>query len=295
MGKIFFKEKEILENNLTKSHVELAILSKISRDGCVSIRWETVNLDDLTKEELLKNPNNHLSCVGRYNMFLYRIKCLKKVFGEKIIIENSENMEEILNFSVKGKYKNYKESATNPKNSEESKIEAEVYNDYEQKDYKYLELLSIRKEGNLFRQVSVGLNKKPIKKPKKEDKIFINGSSCIDLVHFDKINKVISIYELKRPGISGGYGILSELFFYSMYVKDIILGNIKLDCCNEEERSFFEDACIHSYQIKSYFLVQNDINNNVADCVTLLNTYMNDKNLNIKFGTIAYGNGIKEI
>lgn len=73
----------------------------------------------------------------------------------------------------------------------------------------------------LYNQLPVGLFKSCIAKA---NRIFPSSNAMIDIWGLNKGKKELHIFELKEP-YENSVGIYSELFFYSMFEKDIINGN----------------------------------------------------------------------
>ncbi len=168
-----------------------------------------------------------------YQRFLYRVKKFSTIFPEWFVLdENARNrikksrihfINESLQTNVQAKYvinTPDEDRSITPKCSEtdfyklsENDLEVIITNKYKEDICKIADL------GYISRQLPIGVfeNKK-----KEGNEIFTAKHSAIDIWGITR-DKYLSIFELKKPGNKNTkVGIISELFFYSMVMSDLI-------------------------------------------------------------------------
>ena len=87
------------------------------------------------------------------------------------------------------------------------------------------------------RQFPVGLFKNKVSRA---TKVFTGGKSAIDLVGINEKTNCLWVFELKAEG-NQRMGIVSELFFYVVFMRDVIKGNFK----HEDDQRIFDGRLHH--------------------------------------------------
>ena len=207
-----------------------------------------------------------------YNRFVYRVIRFEQMFDWfSVAVSNKKELsdfeKELTNLVVNTPLS--ESSKTSDKSSKEAQIE------YNQQNKEYLkgrfQLQCIN------HQLPVGV--------KKDNKSFFTGrASAIDIWGIDK-QDILNIFELKHN--NSKVGIISELFFYSVAMHDLLITNQinpppKIMKFRNAEFLYGIDA-IPIKGIKSYFLFD-ELHPMVVGTTNLLNT----NNFGIKFFNVKY-------
>lgn len=165
----------------------------------------------------VEKPSN--DCLGR---FLYRILKFKEQYGEwfelsDILKGYKDNFISYL--SGEHEFKNNVPGGEAETNEDklwnkglEKYVEWKFCTDNELKE----NILGLAKDTVIDRQLPVGLYEDEVKK---DNVVFTGRSAAIDFWTLDDKEKAINVYELKTK--SKMVGILTEIFFYSNYVRDV--------------------------------------------------------------------------
>lgn len=185
----------------------LVIRAHIPSISLVSLEWEAPSDID--------GPH--------YQRFLYRVDRFTKIFKEWFVCKNSyKDHLKICNDQTRGFYKlnvPTKERTNIPlsvKKWSERWLERSLVANGEPQD-------ELRKKTNikvLGNQLPVGVFRGEVSR---RTAVFTGQASAIDLWGVNAKGDELSLFELKKPGNSK-VGVLSELFFYAMVMKDVIDG-----------------------------------------------------------------------
>lgn len=188
---------------------------------------------------------------AHYQRFLYRVEKFNKLYNwfeidqecSKYLSDLKVNSSDLLILNIpKSKSKPPENLAGNPSKMTENKLEWYIH----ESD------LFTRKYGlvKLKRQLPVGLF---YEKVNSDNYIFTGQSSAIDLWGIDN-NNAVNIFELKKFD-NKPIGIISELFFYTMVIYDLIQKRFLL---SKESNTIFPDRgdpgeIVNKSSIKSFF------------------------------------------
>jgi len=159
---------------------------------------------------------------GHYQRFLYRVTWFARLFTSwfRVAQECRANLNgsKVSEFKGSSFVNTAKGAPTCPhKSSKEAKLE------------KYLAdsgwMASTFALNTVGRQFPVGLFKDTVSATMK---VFTGGKSAIDLVGINEKTKCLWVFELKAGG-NQPMGIVSELFFYVAFMRDVIDGNFKYE------------------------------------------------------------------
>lgn len=291
---IINKEKSVVSNMQTnESSFEGWILVfktniKKYKNSKFSLKWK--------KPSNVNDPH--------YQRFLYRVKKFSEIFSDWFYIDHeSEKMLQdskihFVNKSDKNKPSIYILNTPSKERSNELSNPKVNFNKTSEHDlevlfvtnYKY-GLCEKAELSSIYRQLPIGVFKEKVSK---FTAIFTGQHSAIDIWGISNDKKTLSIFELKKPK-NKAVGIVSELFFYSMVVKDILCERFKI---NPEDNNSkisdiiaLKDALKHTRYIKAYFLVKEMHPLINMDVIELLND-ANIKN-NISFHIIYYDEKLK--
>lgn len=226
-----------------------------------------------------------------YQRFLYRVKKFSELFDwfeiDKSIKDSMKSLEidnhnrYVINVATKDRLKSWEKHNTIEigdiiKTESENKVEA-----YMMLNCKDIIIKSIEfQDFKLFsRQLPVGLFKQ-IKS--NETKIFTGSHSAIDL--FGVNNESLCIFELKINNIA--VGIISELFFYTMFMRD--MQDKKFEYFNDKNRMDYYDGLIRTKKIEAFMLVDELHPLIRKEMIFMLNTALKSKYSNIVLGLIRY-------
>lgn len=293
---IIDKEKSVVSNMQTnESAFEgwiLALKTNIKeyKNSKFYLKWE----------EPLKVDDPH------YQRFLYRVKKFSEMFSDWFYIHNESKellcrskIHFVNNKSNKDKPSIYVLNTPSKERSNElsnQKVGSDMTSEHDLEVLfitKYKDgLLKKAKLSKLYRQLPIGVFEGKVSKG---NAIFTGQHSAIDIWGISDDKKTLSIFELKKPE-NRAVGIVSELIFYSMVVKDILSERFiinPVDNNNSKIRDIIalKEALQHTKYIKAYFLVKDMHPLIKMDVIELLND-ANIKN-NISFDIISYDKDFK--
>ena len=248
--------KEII--NLEMNYA--GIINDMQKDAAAFEAWSLLgkargykkvflDLDKNCSEEKIVKENK----LEHYNRFLYRVMCFKKLFTWFEISDELQNR--VNNFY--NKYLNNKKLAHNVPNVPKEKSnstritknisENDMENFFEKNTKETNKVLGIESK-QYFSQLPVGLffDKKPYGK----HRIFTGGKSAIDL--WSITDNVLNIIELKIK-TNTRIGVLSEIFFYTCFARDVFMKNIKP--FNETDIRGF-DKIKDIKKVRAYILIE---------------------------------------
>ncbi|PIQ13112.1 MAG: hypothetical protein COW70_06435 [Hydrogenophilales bacterium CG18_big_fil_WC_8_21_14_2_50_58_12] len=179
--------------------------------GNVQLKWDVPEMLD---EDVVKKSH--------YQRFLYRVTWFEKLFGSWFKVA-PECVEHLKASKVIGESKvaplrvnaAKKPNSVPDARSKESRLEEYLAEGW------LAETFALNKVG---RQFPVGLFENTISQ---KTSIFAGGKSAIDLVGIEDKAKRLWVFELKAEG-NESMGIISELFFYVLFMRDVILGAFEL-------------------------------------------------------------------
>jgi hypothetical protein len=151
---------------------------------------------------------------GHYQRFLYRVSNFQKYYGDWFSIADGRKIDlEALQIRENEKYAlnaptNSDNRINNADHSPENFIENTIIKNQP------CELRGMFNIATLRRQLPVGVFRKSVNR---ENAIFTHGKSAVDIWGISANDLVI--FELKAPG-NEKIGVISELFFYAMVMKD---------------------------------------------------------------------------
>lgn len=210
-----------------------------------------------------------------YQRFLFRIKCFIKFFSPNISLSE----EAILNLNDLRLSDNeifHTNESTGTKRNLITKSILTTEHDYELFFYNNNNIFqtilnTTTSTHKFFRQFPIGLFKH---KKATKNAVFTHKKSAIDLISCD--TESLNIYELKKPK-NKSIGIISELFFYTIFMMNIVDGKFVLP-----KGSSFNFSDIK--RISSFMLVeQNDLHPLID--IELINII---KSKELNFGVIFY-------
>lgn len=262
--------------------------SHISIDK-IKLSWQIQNENDWKDEN-----NKSKSGVSKthYNRFLYRVAKFAELFDwfsidsalkdeiyviEKVFSKSGE-FNEGLAINVIEKQRNVPQ--LNGKNEREVVAEYNIAND-DKFSIPFKEKFAIDK---IERQIPAGLFSGG--EAKDTNRIFTGGASAIDLIGIDTANNIAKIFELKLDNNSK-VGVISELFFYSCFIKDFIENrfNIAKNKKPRDKSNEFYNCLLACEKIESYILSASKKHILIHDDVLkqLSEAFAKNKGLKIEF------------
>ncbi len=227
---------------------------------------------------------------GHVNRFLYRALRFSQQYKEWFSL--SENLKAQVQ-----KFEEYLYNNTFINNSPEDDKETKEENGYITE--KFVEKLIekqigtnekwknlVDSDGKIFRQLPVGLFKyNGNNVVENKDRIFTGGSSAIDLWSC-KDEDIINIFELKYDNRM--IGIITEIFFYCNYVRDMYCKNgmIKFKC-NKGSLRGYDRICKKNFKAIKGFMLYDDGKLHPLITSDLIKN-MNENKAKIEYAKIAY-------
>jgi hypothetical protein len=151
---------------------------------------------------------------GHYQRFLYRVSHFQKYYGDWFSIANARKID-LDALQIKENVKYALNAPTNSDNRiNDSDHSAENFIENKIITNQPCELRGIFNITTLRRQLPVGVFCKSVNR---ENAIFTHGKSAVDIWGIAENDLVI--FELKAPG-NAKIGVISEIFFYAMVMKD---------------------------------------------------------------------------
>lgn len=232
---------------------------------------------------------------GHYQRFLYRLFHFKQIF-DCIELPSGWETKSKLSF-INRSDSNDKYLINEPKKAAEKiaeKSEAKLERDFKNNKDKFSISLNLDLD-NLDQQLPVGIFAKEIAK---NNAVFTGGRSGIDLWGFSSARETLHIFELKCADKNMHAGILSELFFYTMVIRDLIEGNFHYapapkEC--EACRGSLRKTLSNVQKIRAWFLVEKIHPLLSRELVQDLNKRLNRRDSGagdrIKIGWIKFASG----
>jgi len=221
-----------------------------------------------------------------YQRFLYRVSKFKELFSGWFGL-NQKPTDLLKRDLIVGKEENYYLNLSG-KRSDEPVIESGLM--LEKKRESDIEKLFVKKPDSLkvctncislSRQLPVGLFRK--KSYRANDAIFPMNKAQIDLWGKGE-NGRLNIFELKKPG-NRKMGVLTELFFYTMFIEDLLLGRFlfgeKGNICPPFDPKDFTG-------VKSCLLVYDWHPLINVNCLCVLNQALGRAKRNVSFSLVQY-------
>lgn len=222
-------DRKILETEITLTIPDNGVRGNMQTDASAFEAW-CLALRQACPERKIKigwTESFTEENVGHYNRFLYRVFKFDQIFGGtdgwfEVDPVNLRCTKDIWNKIFKQAYLNEEKMDRTEKRSTDNvkSIENHIENLFNSNMGILAKPLEYEKfEGH--RQFPVGLFKS--REISNTNRLFTGGKSAIDLwgVHENEL----CIFELKAPG-NKKIGIVSELFFYTMLMLDLVAGNI---------------------------------------------------------------------
>lgn len=185
-----------------------------------------------------------------YQRFLYRVQKATEVFYQWLEVDDScINLLDDLQIKSGNKYlvNVPKQEVQNKASNDEAKVERAFVNIF----YDILANAVQMNDNSFYNQLPVGLFKNEIAD---SNAIFPSKNAMIDIWGLNPDKKELHIFELKKEDAKRKMGIYSELFFYTMFEKDIIDGNFVFPDNVEPCRGICELMKLEHKSIKAHFL-----------------------------------------
>lgn len=196
----------------------------------VWFQWEPIDRTELKNMLESKSPDKNKddrSKALHYNRFLYRVLKFNEIFGQEggwFHIEESclkaLNDSEFIQDYINGKifYVNQPSPARTIDDDSNSSTDRDMANSEAEYEKIFLKKFKSIYE-NVDRQLPVGLFREEVYND--DNRVFFGGKGAIDLWSINHDNGILNIFELKCPGVKQ-IGIFTELFFYSMFMLDVL-------------------------------------------------------------------------
>ena len=284
----------------------LVFFVKLGVDN-VCFQWEPIDRATLKKmldKKDINAKNDLRKKALHYNRFLYRVLKFNEVFGqddswfhiEETCLKALNDSEFIQDYR-EGKlfYVNQPSADRKSNVDEDSSIISELDMIGSEAEYEKKFLEKWIKSGKceiVDRQLPVGLFKDEVLND--DTRVFPGGKGAIDLWTINRNNEAINIFELKCPGIKQ-IGIFSELFFYSMFILDVLNKKFVDGKPNKKSSGFLESNLVNRNpsEICAHYLVT--IMHPALDFCELgiendmVNEAMRLKGIPIRFKLMKYG------
>ena len=243
----------------------LVFFVKLGVDN-VCFQWEPIDRTTLKNWLAMKRNTDSRNKALHYNRFLYRVLKFNEVFGqdgswfhiEETCLKALNDSEFIQDYR-EGKlfYVNQPSADRKSNVDEDSSIISELDMTGSEAEYEKKFLEKWIKSGKceiVDRQLPVGLFKDEVLND--DTRVFPGGKGAIDLWTINRNNEAINIFELKCPGIRQ-IGIFSELFFYSMFILDVLNKKFVDGKPNKKSSGFLESNLVNRNpsEICAHYLV----------------------------------------
>lgn len=262
----------------------LAIYAHYAKPEGIGIEL-TLTQDDFSKiptnDNFLGNGRN-----GHVNRFLYRVMRFSEQYEWFSVSDKLKNEVDKFKKYLKDKnhtFFNNSPDSVEAKDSINKLTESFIENLIEKKLLNNTQWNNrVESDGEIYRQLPVGLFLDVVSDA---SMFFTGGKSAIDLWSC-KNDDIINIFELKYDNKM--IGIITEIFFYCNYVRDMfsVKGMSNFKCSEGNNRGYSKLTKKKFKEIKGYMLYDdNNLHPMITDSVI---DEMNNNSTNIKYEKIVY-------